>query len=790
MNKLYKRLSMLTSATLVLSGAIVPTFARDESEPLLRTMVFSMDQKDVNYKVDGKNIKGITTTDKNSAQKLAESLVSNDVKVTSAKLIGDPRAFGYFSNAYKEVGFEDGIVLSTGQVHNIFERGYDTFNSSSLLKSTTSAGLEFGFTGDSFNDIAILEFEVIPTTDTLSFQYVLASEEYPEYATVENFFDEFILLINGTNYAIVPNTDKEVSIGTINHVVNSQYYRGIYEESTTSGAYTIGTPISTDAFVYNGATKVFSVDVKVNPNVPNTIRLGIGDKGDHIFDSSIFIKANSIKSKPATPGVISIASKKGQTVELLRQEGSDGYVNATWEAYGEAPVATFSTYSKASASNLLGTGVVEFNDGQTTSNFTVPQGTTSISISNFQGGAVGGAITQTPFEDIPAPGEVTAPSITGKYSNKSIQLSIAANGNLEGYEYALQRGDDSYMTAGVVTVKDWSTTLAAIDSEVESGKTYYYRVKTRNAKGFESLWSEVVKIKAVASQEGGSSSDSDSSSSSDSSSNNSQKYSKVLLKEKVAKMTQDEKAKYVATLLENMPYTYEKTELKEFLKTTITKSQLDDKDKGVFLTNLDLFVELNCEKYAEIDLKKVDKGDEFKDLTRTHWAFDVVEELVKQGVVKGYEDQTFRPKDVLTVKDTFTFLDRVVKNHKVTKFKNPRSIVEKYITDETSWAHYNVASIGSKISKETLAQFQDTNTIITRQQLAQVIFELTNGQLEKTAIMGTFKDWSLCTNKEAVQYCVEIGVMTGYPDQTIAPDKSLTRAELMSVLLRIDSLLK
>lgn len=791
MRRFCKRVSVFISGVMAFSALTVPTFAKrgEGIQPIV--MMSSIDQEDEWNKVDGKNIKGITSTDTINAQKLAEHLVSKEIKVISAKLVGNARAFGYFSNASKEVGFEEGIVLSTGEVNNIFEGGYDVFNTYPFFESTTPAGLEFGFTDDLFNDICILEFEIIPTTDTLSFQYVLASEEYPEFATSEEFFDEFILLVNGKNYARVPNTDKEVSIGTVNHVVNAQYYRGIFsmgEEDEALSTSIIGTPISEDSFVYNGATKVFSVDVKINPNVPNTIRLGIADKGDSIYDSSIFIKANSIKSKPATPGVVSIAHKSDYTIGLVREEGSDGYISTTWEAYGEAPVATFSMLNQVSATNLLGTGVVEFNDGQTTGSFTVPEGTDSIIIKDFQGGATGGAVTQAILKDIPVPGEVKAPTITGQYINNSIQLMVDTNGNPEGYEYLVQRCNNSEMIVDVVTKKEWSTTLSATDTDVKNGQTYYYRVKARNGKGFESSWSSAVEVKAVASNSGNTSDNTTSSNSSNSS--GSQTDNKTLLKDKINKMTQDEKAKYKAGLLEYMCYTYEDSELKQLLKTAIMKSKLEQKDKEVFLANLDLFVELNFNEYKNIDLSKTNQPEMFKDLSTSHWAFDVVSELVKQGIVKGYEDGTFRPSDMLTVKDTFVFLDRVVKNNKVTEFKNPRNIVEKYIVDQESWSYYNVASIGSKISEETLAKLQKTDTVITRELLAQVIFELTGGNIQGEVTMDTFLDWEACTNKEAVQYCVELGLMKGYPDKTIAPNRALTRAELMSVLARLSILLK
>ena len=81
--------------------------------------------------------------------------------------------------------------------------------------------------GVSTYDAAVLEFDFIPASDTLTFDYVFGSEEYNEYVcgTVNDAFGFFLSgpgiagpYTNGAeNIALVPGTTTQVSINTVNN---------------------------------------------------------------------------------------------------------------------------------------------------------------------------------------------------------------------------------------------------------------------------------------------------------------------------------------------------------------------------------------------------------------------------------------------------------------------------------------------------------------------------------------------------------------------------------------------
>ena len=95
-----------------------------------------------------------------------------------------------------------------------------------------SALLSSILNGEQTYNAAILEFDFVPYADTVAFNYVFGSEEYPEYAPPESstYNDVFGFFISGPgiigyeNIAQLPNGNGVVSINNVNAVTNTQYY--------------------------------------------------------------------------------------------------------------------------------------------------------------------------------------------------------------------------------------------------------------------------------------------------------------------------------------------------------------------------------------------------------------------------------------------------------------------------------------------------------------------------------------------------------------------------------------
>lgn len=193
------------------------------------------------------------------------------------------QAFGRFENG-GVIGLNSGLVLSTGLVFNTGQP-YQVFNSTNFGMpgdmDITNYGYMNGVNPLNF-DACYVEFDFTPQmTDTISFTYILASEEYPEYSNT-SYTDRFLFLVseNGgayQNIAFLPGTNQAVEINSVNQIVNPQYYHD--NAFGPASMY----------FVYDGYTVPFEAQFYAQVGSTYHIKLVIADVDDHIYDSAIFL---------------------------------------------------------------------------------------------------------------------------------------------------------------------------------------------------------------------------------------------------------------------------------------------------------------------------------------------------------------------------------------------------------------------------------------------------------------------------------------------------------------------
>ena len=215
---------------------------------------------------------------------LATSLVGPGVTVNSATFIGDTLAAGTFNDPAASVGLASGVVLSTGDVHDVI--GPNQFVNSGVDLGTAGDGELTGLAGAPTFDAASLSVNFTPTNPQLAINYVFASEEYQEFVGSQ-FNDAFAFFVNGVNCALTPGTTNPIAINTVNQNLNSLFF--VPNEPATYDTE------------FDGFTVVLTCRAAVNPGVPNTLRLVIADASDGIFDSGVFLQANGVSSNPIGP---------------------------------------------------------------------------------------------------------------------------------------------------------------------------------------------------------------------------------------------------------------------------------------------------------------------------------------------------------------------------------------------------------------------------------------------------------------------------------------------------------
>jgi len=253
----------------------------------------------------------------NAAQLVNDVLLGGGVKVSNVKYTGSAEAIAAFNAEKSNVGFSQGILLSTGKVAKAIGPN----------NQFTTSGLGFGGTGDadldmllpqgfSTKDAAILEFDFIPLSDTLRFNYVFASEEYPE-ANCSFFNDVFSFMLSGPNpmggnynnynIALIPGTNIPVSINTINSgvvgnggdsticsAINAQWKAySSYFRNNGNGTNIYPQYFDSGVVQYDGLTVAFTAKAAIVPCQLYHIKIAIADVGDDRSDSGVFLEAKS-----------------------------------------------------------------------------------------------------------------------------------------------------------------------------------------------------------------------------------------------------------------------------------------------------------------------------------------------------------------------------------------------------------------------------------------------------------------------------------------------------------------
>ncbi|RLD61048.1 MAG: hypothetical protein DRJ05_03465 [Bacteroidetes bacterium] len=240
---------------------------------------------------------------------MVENIVGDGVIYSNVTYTGAPIARGLFTQgSTTNLGLESGVFLTSGAGYiipgpNEPPPNYNDCSQGSNNGTAGDAQLN-ALAGVSTYDAAVLEFDFIPESDTLRFKYVFGSEEYNEFVN-SSYNDVFGFFVSGPNpdggtftnknIAIVPGSDPEIPIA-INNINDGYYSCG----EITNGPCTNCEYYSDNTFgmtlEYDGFTVVLTAFLKVVACEDYHIKMAIGDAGDGVYDSGMFLEENSFES--------------------------------------------------------------------------------------------------------------------------------------------------------------------------------------------------------------------------------------------------------------------------------------------------------------------------------------------------------------------------------------------------------------------------------------------------------------------------------------------------------------
>lgn len=245
----------------------------------------------------GKIFAQLQVTPNNNAAQLAQTLAGSGVTISGATINCPNGAAGTFVGTASNIGIAQGVLLTSGSVANavgpntspaITTANSVTFNDPDLMLIDPQA----------IYDVCILEFNAIPTCDTLRFTFAFGSDEYPEFVN-SIFNDAFGIFVTGPNpsgpayasynMARIPVTQVPVAINTVNN--------GTFCPSTgpcSNCTYYVDNCTNGPTVQYDGFTTPITVRIPVVPCGTYHFKLAIADAGDMAYDSGVFFAMQSL----------------------------------------------------------------------------------------------------------------------------------------------------------------------------------------------------------------------------------------------------------------------------------------------------------------------------------------------------------------------------------------------------------------------------------------------------------------------------------------------------------------
>lgn len=272
----------------------------------------------------------LTVTSTMTPQQYVENvLVGTGVQVSNVKFNGNANysgnQIGKFDYTGNQIDFTGGVVLSTGNVRGL--KGPNNNDEYSSPVSGTSVAtdnqLQALFPNYDLFDIGALEFDFIPSGNTVSFNFMFGSDEYNEYVCTQfnDIFGFFVTALtpgggtyNNTNLALVPGTNVPITINTINNGTSGGF--SIFDFDCDNAdpnwrnnrVHFNGAPGA--HFQADGMTKRLNITFNVVCGESYHFKFAIADGSDPQLDSWVLLQSGSFTSDAV---VVSVATVSGDS---------------------------------------------------------------------------------------------------------------------------------------------------------------------------------------------------------------------------------------------------------------------------------------------------------------------------------------------------------------------------------------------------------------------------------------------------------------------------------------------
>ena len=190
------------------------------------------------------------------------------------------------------------------------------------------------------------------------------------------------------------------------------------------------------------------------------------------------------------------------------------------------------------------------------------------------------------------------------------------------------------------------------------------------------------------------------------------------------------------------------------------------------------------ESYIELDYTEPGQDNKinFTDVGKDYWAYSQIESFVEKGYIDGYGDGTFRPQDPIKRNEFVKIFNRVF------------GLTEKsgIVFDDTkdNWAKDEIdIAVTNGVAQGVGDNKFEPEQYITREAAAKMLANYMNIEDKNHDKINKFSDYNQISDwaRDAFEGNLEKGYIQGTDEGKLAPKSNITRAEVVTILSRVNN---
>lgn len=167
----------------------------------------------------------------------------------------------------------------------------------------------------------------------------------------------------------------------------------------------------------------------------------------------------------------------------------------------------------------------------------------------------------------------------------------------------------------------------------------------------------------------------------------------------------------------------------------------------------------------EVAIQKLAAVKTFKDVPKSHMYYDIIQEMVKDGIINGYEDGTFKPNQMISRQHAAVLVSRATNLKETVPYKAFKDIP----TNHTYYEQIKELQMAGIFEADSNGRFNPTKEM-TRGEMAKALAIAFDLEIPDKVTKQRFKDVPT-SNKYApyIEAIFQADVTTGYEDGTFKP---------------------